>query len=162
MEAARLLMNRGMGLLLAKESESDGFIMRNINKCVLGAGDARLIARGLYRWRAEERALALGERLYSAAVAWKFRPSASAVCSWDAAREAWLDSFAEVIARGGEAGRARTLYRAVRWVVRRRTLGDISSFAQDPVVRILRRIERCIDERRLADERLKSDWKTFN
>ena len=72
MEAARLLMNRGMGLLFAMngergtgngESETGNgkrdFVNRNINKCILGAGDAFLVSRGLYRWRAEERAAAL-------------------------------------------------------------------------------------------------------
>ena len=72
MEAARLMMNRGMGLLFAKrriesaECRIDGssavgrrlsdeqrdFVNRNINKCVLGAGDARLITRRAYAWRA--------------------------------------------------------------------------------------------------------------
>ena len=28
-----------------------GFVARNINKGILGAGDARLIARGRYAWR---------------------------------------------------------------------------------------------------------------
>ncbi|MBO7686768.1 MAG: hypothetical protein J6V72_10315, partial [Kiritimatiellae bacterium] len=72
-EAARMLMNRGAGLVLAAEPERDRrFVVRNINKCVLGAGDARPIARGAYAWRVEDRAAALGEELYSAAVAWKF------------------------------------------------------------------------------------------
>jgi hypothetical protein len=60
-EACRLLLNRGMGLLLAGEKISGDsgeidFILRNLYKAILGAGDAILIAEGQYRWT-------LGERL---------------------------------------------------------------------------------------------------
>ena len=59
-EAARLLLNRGMGLVFAGEYLREGrndpdFIVRNMNKAVLGAGDALLIADGRYRWRGAER-----------------------------------------------------------------------------------------------------------
>ena len=59
-EACRLLLNRGMGLLLAGEQLSDGseisdFTLRNIYKAILGAGDAMLIAGGSYRWQLAER-----------------------------------------------------------------------------------------------------------
>ena len=50
-EACRLLLNRGMGLLLAGEKISSGsadtdFILRNLCKAVLGSGDAVLISEG--------------------------------------------------------------------------------------------------------------------
>ena len=54
-EACRLLLNRGMGLWMAgagiaeKSSDTD-FIMRNIYKAILGAGDAMLIADKKYSW----------------------------------------------------------------------------------------------------------------
>ena len=59
-EACRLLLNRGMGLLLAGEkiandSDETDFILRNIYKAVLGAGDAMMIAEGEYRWSLAER-----------------------------------------------------------------------------------------------------------
>ena len=59
-EACRLLLNRGMGLLLAGEkiandSEETDFILRNIYKAILGAGDAMLIAENSYRWKISER-----------------------------------------------------------------------------------------------------------
>ena len=59
-EACRLLLNRGMGLLLAGEKISENsadtdFILRNIYKAVLGAGDAMMIAEGEYRWQISER-----------------------------------------------------------------------------------------------------------
>ena len=42
-EAVRLLVNRGVGLVLARASADEAFAERNVNKCVLGAGDAVLI-----------------------------------------------------------------------------------------------------------------------
>lgn len=65
-EAARLILNRGMGLvfagerLAAKSSDAD-FIMRNLHKSQLGGGDALLIAAGKYRWSGGERLDALRE-----------------------------------------------------------------------------------------------------
>ena len=59
-EAIRLLLNRGMGLLLAaerlsrKDSDHD-FIVRNMHKSLLGSGDALLLATGRYAWRATDR-----------------------------------------------------------------------------------------------------------
>ena len=59
-EAARLLLNRGMGLMLAGEYLKAGkddadFVVRNLNKAILGCGDAFLLAAGQYRWRGQER-----------------------------------------------------------------------------------------------------------
>ncbi len=59
-EACRLMVNRGMGLLLAGEkivndSEDTDFIMRNIYKAILGAVDAVLIRQGEYCWSLTER-----------------------------------------------------------------------------------------------------------
>ena len=59
-EACRLLLNRGMGLLLAGEkisnnSDDTDFILRNIYKAILGAGDAMLIASHSYCWSINER-----------------------------------------------------------------------------------------------------------
>jgi hypothetical protein len=109
--------------------ESRDFVVRNINKCILGAGDARLIARHAYAWRAEERAKALGDSLYGAAVEWKFRPSETPVCDWEKAREAWLGALADVFGVSGPSGDSRShrsLRNAVRWLVRRRSVGDLA------------------------------------
>ena len=179
MEAARLLMNRGMGLLFAMngergtgngESETGNgkrdFVNRNINKCILGAGDAFLVSRGLYRWRAEERAAALAAQgddgLYARAVEWKFRPGEEPVCDWEAAREAWLDAKVEVFAAVDDTGCRRSLRSAARWLVRRRTLGELGTFGQDPVVRILCKIARHVEDRRPPDAALMRDWQVFN
>ena len=186
MEAARLLMNRGMGLLFAKckiengKCKVDGlpnadcrmsdadidFVNRNINKCILGAGDAFLISRGLYRWRATERADACEaqgfDRLYRAAVEWKFRPSEGPVCDWETAREEWLDAKLNVTAAVDAEGFRRSIRSAARWVVRRRTLGEVATFGMNPVVRILDRVARCVESRSAIPPSLLRDWEIFN
>ena len=180
MEAARLLMNRGMGLLLAAEklrSVADGrhpssdcrlsdvhsFVNRNINKCILGAGDARLIANRRYRWRAPERAEALRDQMYRNAVAWKFRPEESAVCDWSAARDVWRAAYEEVMEIGAREGAlGRSLRQAARWVVRRRTLGAPASFGQNCTVRVLRGVARCVEMRSAIPPSLRRDWEIFN
>lgn len=185
-EAARLLMNRGMGLLFAKckiengKCKVDGlpnadcrmsdadidFVNRNINKCILGAGDAFLISRGLYRWRATERADACEaqgfDRLYRSAVEWKFRPSDVPVCDWETAREEWLDAKLDVTAAVDGEGFRRSVRSAARWVVRRRTLGEIATFGMNPVVRILERVVRCVESRSAIPPSLLRDWEIFN
>ena len=179
MEAARLMMNRGMGLLFAKcriesveckidgssavesrMSDRDGdFVVRNINKCILGAGDARLIARHAYTWRAEDRAKALGDALYSAAVEWKFRPSEAPVCEWEKAREAWLAALDEV---SSASCPGRSVRQAVRWLVRRHTIGDLRTFGMDCTVRVLKSVARRVRERRAPGDALLRDWQIFN
>ena len=186
MEAARLMMNRGMGLLFAKckvesaKCKADGastvesrmsdadraFVNRNINKCILGVGDAFLVSRGLYNWRVEERAAALAAQgdngLYARAVEWKSRPTEEPVCDLETARETWLDGYMEVIAAVGNDDYRRTLRNAARWLVRRRSIGEIRTFALNPVVRILESVKRHICDRAAPDDSLMRDWEIFN
>jgi len=168
MEAARLLMNRGAGLLLALEAgRTDDFIARNINKCILGAGDAFLISRGLYRWRVADRVAALAaqgdDRLYRRAVEWKFRPREEPVCDWETAREVWQGAYLDAISNFFDEGHLRrTLRNAARWLVRRRTVGALATFGQDPVLRVLDGVKRCIDGRLPLTPALKRDWEIFN
>ena len=139
------------------------FVVRNLNKCILGAGDARLVARHAYRWKAPERAEALGDSLYREAVEWKFRPRAEAVCDFETARSAWLSAAEEVFEAGRRAGTlGRSLREGVRWVVRRHTLGDIGSFGEDCTVRVLRRVHRHIRSRIPLNASLRRDWEVFN
>ena len=87
-EACRLLLNRGMGLLLAGEkivenSADTDFILRNINKAILGACDAFLIAEHKYQWHIEERLAEINnsglsadcKKLYAQAVKFKQAPN---------------------------------------------------------------------------------------
>lgn len=170
-EAARLMMNRGAGLLLAAErpvgGDDCGFVRRNVNKCVLGAGDARLIASGRYLWSASARAEALGDALYRRAVEWKFRPGGEGVCDWETARRTWLEALDEVMAAGrapacGRPAGSRSLRDAARWMVRRRRLGELRTLGLDPVVRVLGGIARAVEDRRTMSAGLSQDWKTFN
>ena len=86
-EACRLILNRGMGLLFAGEKIANGsdetdFILRNIYKAILGAGDAMLIAEKMYRWKISERLeliekshmLEIYKNLYREAVEFKRAP----------------------------------------------------------------------------------------
>jgi len=162
MEAARLMMNRGMGMLFAMEGAEKrgaGFVARNINKCVLGVGDARLVARHAYAWRVEDRARALGDELYGSAVEWKFRPQAEPVCSWDAACGYWFKALEEI---SGSEGKCRNLRNAARWLVRRHSVGDLRTFGLDPVVRVLDGVARHLRSRRPPDDALMRDWTVFN
>ena len=172
-EAVRLLVNRGVGLLLAHEQMSaettndqratSNFILRNINKCILGAGDARLIARGGYLWKAEERAAALGEPLYSAAVAWKFRPRKESVCSWEEAQAEWLKAVDEVMSAGRRTGAMRrSVYQTARWIWRRRTVGDLTTLGYGAVVRILLKLAPVVRRRAPLPPSLRRDWEVFN
>ena len=171
-EAVRLLVNRGAGLLLAKEkSEKSGkidvsaaaqtFINRNINKCILGAGDARLIAQHRYKWRIEERAETLGDAIYSRAAEWKLRPQPTAVCDWETARKTWMDAFDEIVATRAKRPR-RSFYNAARWLARRRNIGPLSTFGLAPEVRIVRSMRKTIERRGAFHSSLKKDWMIFN
>ncbi len=167
-EAARLLMNRGMGLELARRrmaelgGRADGFVLRNLNKAALGAGDARLVAEGRYAWRLDEREAALGDAAYSRACAFKRRPSAdpAAVASWDEAYAAWAAAADEVFALRGAELRRRTPYQLARWVARRRTLGALATLGQDCTVRTLDGIRATLAEGVPAS--VERDWEVFN
>ncbi len=121
-EATRLLMNRGSGLLLARErlekseftaADAD-FVRRNIAKAELALGDAVLVAHGLYHWSVRERHRQL-ERLartvrppwieavrqhHAAGVEFKLYPERSV-----AARDALQTSHAAVTALAGQIWR---------------------------------------------------------
>lgn len=170
-EAARLLMNRGMGLVLAARARGGlgtragaDFFLRNVNKAVLGAGDARLIAGGRYAWTLAARVARLGEPAYAAAAAFKLRPSsalpADPDAAWRRAREAWMRSLEAVGLEG-----TRTLREAARWLVRRRTLGPARTLGEDCTARVLRQVRdalaRDIDAVACAPS-LERDWRVFN
>ena len=161
-EAVRLLVNRGAGLLLAKERGDGLFSVRNINKCVLGAFDAKLISDGRYAWKAVDREKAANEELYSKALMWKFRPSDECVCSWEEAREVWLDAADAVVEAGRDGGLGgRTVRNAVRWLRRRGTVGRLSTLGFNPVVRMLEGFSCAIRSRGPFPPGLRRDWEVF-
>ena len=171
MEALRLLMNRGMGLVLAAQKVRDlaapadrAFFVRNLNKAVLGAGDARLLAAGRYAWTLAERVARLDDPDYEAAAAFKLRPTdalaAPPAAAWRQARDCWRRAADEI----GFTGE-RTIRQAARWVVRRRTLGPLATFGQDCTERVLRQVAallaRDVGDVALSPE-LEKDWLVFN
>ena len=199
LEAVRLLVNRGAGLLLAASAargskvpmfasshvpgplsepsnlrtfeplngdESSGFVARNVNKCILGCGDARLIAEGRYRWRATDRADALADDLYRAAVQWKFRPRPEPPCDWEAARKLWLETVdsCEPVNGARSAPFRRSPRAAARWLARRRSLGPapLATLGLDPLVRILRAMRPLVRDRKPFPDSLRRDWEVFN
>ena len=120
-EACRLLLNRGMGLLLAGEkisgnSSDTDFILRNIYKAILGAGDAMLIAEKKYCWKISERQEMIEKsaipeewkNLYREAVDFKHSPNRQKTqdisAFWNMAR----DFFRAAIRHS--AGEAENLY----------------------------------------------------
>ncbi len=77
-EATRLLMNRGSGLLFARErlekreftaADAD-FVRRNLAKMELALGDAVLVAHGLYHWSVRERHRHLERLARTASPSW--------------------------------------------------------------------------------------------
>jgi hypothetical protein len=112
MEGMRLLMNRGMGLILAGEHLRDhssdySFILRNMNKAVLGGMDAVLIVSKRYKWRLEERLSEVKDLvsdvklpdyfvdMYSKACSFKLKPTGDMPDDpfehWNTIREFWCD-----------------------------------------------------------------------
>jgi hypothetical protein len=85
-EAARLLLNRGAGLLFARQRANDpaeaDFVRRNLHKAALGCGDAILIVHHDYHTIGTERLAALRKYHeaswlvpeYEAALAFKYAP----------------------------------------------------------------------------------------
>lgn len=172
-EAARLLMNRGMGLELARRrlaangGRADAFVLRNLNKAVLGAGDARLVAEGRYAWRLDDREDALGDAAYSEACAFKRRPADGAAATgaalppaWDAAYAAWREAADALFARRGRELRRRSLRELARWAVRRRTVGPLPTLGMDCTVRVLERIRATLADG--VPPSVGRDWEVFN
>ena len=167
-EAARLLMNRGMGLEFARRhiasagGTADGFARRNLNKAVLGAGDARLVAERRYAWRLDDREAALGDAAYSKACEYKRQPTdaPSAVAGWDEAFAAWKASADALFALRGRELRRRSPRQLARWVVRRRTVGDLSTLGMDCTVRVLERIRATLADG--VPPSVERDWEVFN
>ena len=135
-EATRYLVNRGMGLLLARGRGEGDFAKVNVNKAVLGAGDAILVSEGRYAWDIRERARRLANPLYDRAVAFKLHPVGE-VASWDEAAQLWREAVDRVFTARGRDVRRRKLRHALRWLKRRRTVGSLGTFGMDTLTRIL-------------------------
>ena len=170
-EAARLLLNRGMGLLFAANrllagSKDSDFIVRNLNKAVLGGGDAVLIAAGLYRWNGLERTEALANHCrnqklpddfaeaYARAYRFKIEPrvssDAATLENWRKCREFYFTAFAAAVGIPNDAADAvrrdalrkkakneRSLKNFLRWLVRMRSVRTPNRLFDAPLITVL-------------------------
>ena len=101
-EGARLLLNRGAGLLFARQRRDDpaqaDFVRRNIHKAALGCGDAILVVHHEYRRTGTERLEALRKYheaswlvpAYQAALEFKYNPAPGPAPDWDHMLDCWL------------------------------------------------------------------------
>ena len=163
-EATRYLVNRGMGLLLARGCAKGDFAKVNVNKAVLGAGDAILVSEGRYAWEVQERAKRLADPLYDRAVAFKLHPVGD-VASWDEAAKMWRDAVDRVFATRGRDVRRRKIRYALRWLKRRKTIGSLNTFGMDALTRILLPMRQLMNEGRggrpIPSDMMKA-WEIFN
>lgn len=170
-EAARLFLNRGMGLVLSgehisRQSDDADFIVRNLNKAILGSGDALLLAAGLYRWSATERQAAfagyvqragLPEKYatrYEQALRYKSAPDPvlpdDPQAAWQDVREFFLDAVrraaevpADADARAVSSGlsrraaKERSVKNLLRWARRTGKLRCPATWCDAPVVTLL-------------------------
>ena len=173
-EAARLLLNRGMGLLLAGECLAAGkddpdFIVRNMHKAALGAGDALLLAAGLYRWRGADRLTAFADyaaaealpeeyaALYEEAFRYKLEPKpvlpADPVARWRQCRAFYLDAVRRAAGTGSgasaeetaaglsrRAAGERSFANLLRWLRRTRKMRFPAGAFDAPVVTVLSKL----------------------
>ena len=170
-EAARLLLNRGMGLVFAGERLHAGdpdadFIVRNMNKALLGAGDALLIASGEYRWRGPERLEHFRSRaaqedlpaeyvtLYEKAFRYKLEPlpvlPEDPGSEWRKCRGFYLDAVRRVAGARNDgdvpcglsrrAAKEGSLKELLRWARRTFGLRPGPAMFEPPVVTLLGRV----------------------
>ncbi len=163
-EATRYLVNRGMGLLMARRGGETVFSRVNVNKAILGAGDAMLVAEGRYDWDIRRRAAALASPSYDRAVAFKFKP-VGAVASWEDAAKIWIDAVDAVISTRRRDIFRRSVRQTLRWLKRRHTFGDPKTFGMDALTRILLPMRALVSEGRFGQPipgEMMKDWEVFN
>ena len=173
-EAVRLLLNRGMGLVFAGEkllgdASDEDFIVRNMNKAVLGSGDALLLAAGQYRWSGQERVRAFADyananglaeefsAAYSAAFQYKLEPDPvlppAPLERWKFCRRFYLEAVRlvagadqhgqpDAVGRrlSARASSERSIRHLLRWLLGARSLRPLSCLFDEPVVTALARL----------------------
>jgi len=190
-EACRLLLNRGMGLLLAGEkiaerSTATDFILRNINKAILGAGDAFLIAEKLYKWNITERLNEINnsnlssecKKLYAQAVEFKKTPHRNTPQDLPALWAAVRDIFKEcmelicgencsgIYLKSKKSGEI-SLKNLIKYCVKSRTLPlpNWQYYAMPPVSVLAEDVYQALDNMQLKaidQSKLYRQWLIFN
>ena len=190
-EACRLLLNRGMGLLLAGEkmSRNSGdtdFILRNINKAILGMGDALLIAQKNYKWKMGERLTAIRsmnlpeelKQLYSMAVEFKKsphrEPGQDMDLLWSDVREMFRKCMREICGEyytelylGCKESGETSLKNLIKYCIRLRRIpaADWRKFTMPAVAALLPELDGALKkmpEEQICDSKLYQQWLIFN
>ena len=189
-EAARLLLNRGAGLLFARQRADDpaeaDFVRRNLHKAALGCGDAILIVHHDYRGTGTERLEALRKYYeaswlipaYEAALTFKYAPGPGKMPDYAQLLDCWTRTVTLVATeitrriasadahfsacRIAEAG-PRSLKSMILSLCSARILPSLlSPLAVHPRVKLLRLITACLlDPGRETDTFIRL-WKRYN
>ena len=189
-EGARLLLNRGAGLLFARQRSNDpsqaDFVRRNIHKAALGCGDAILVVHHDYRRTGSERLEALGKYheaswlvpAYRAALDFKYTPGSGPEPSWDYLLDCWLRSVTlvavEVTGRIASADAlfsaadiARCAPRSLKSLLLslhsvHQWSGLLSPLAVHPRVKLLRLLTECLLDPSHPDGAFMKLWARYN
>jgi len=189
-EGARLLLNRGAGLLFARQRRNDpsqaDFIRRNIHKAALGCGDAILVVHHDYRRTGSERLEALRKYheaswlvpSYQAALDFKYTPTPGPAPDWDHMLDCWLRTVTLVAVEvTGKIASADALFSATE-IARcaPRSLksllhslhsahhwsGLLSPLAVHPRVKLLRLLTQCLLDPTHPDGAFMKLWARYN
>ena len=177
-EAVRLLMNRGMGLVFAgdrlnRQDRDADFIVRNMNKTMLGCGDATLLAAGRYCWSGTERCAAFADYVreqrmpeefgafYADAFRYKLEPvpvlPEDPFRRWRECRRFYLDTVRRVSGAGPDADAdetvrglrrraagARSFRNFLRWMIKARSPKPLSRMSDAPEATVLEMLFRLL------------------
>ena len=189
-EAARLLLNRGAGLLFARQRASDpaeaDFVRRNLHKAALGCGDAILVVHHDYRPTGTERLDALRNyheaswliSSYEDALAFKYAPCAGKEPDYAHILDCWLRTMALVATeitrhiassdalfaacRIADAG-PRSLKSMILSLCSARILPELLfPLAVHPRVKLLRLLTVCLENPEHETETFIRLWKRYN
>ena len=192
-EACRLLLNRGMGLLLAGEkifnsADDMDFILRNINKAILGVCDAYLIARHSYCWKISDRLAAINDsalpdcckKFYAQAVEFKKSPSRTLPqdlpALWCAVRDMFLSCVKDICGESCEDIYLKcrdqgilSLKNYIKYCVKNRTLplADWQYYTMPPTALLANSVYRALSDmpqscRVVTESKLYRQWLIFN
>ncbi len=189
-EAARLLLNRGAGLLFARQRASDpneaDFVRRNLHKAALGCGDAILVVHHDYRRTGTERLEALRKYYeaswlipaYEAALAFKYAPGTREAPDYAQLLDCWFRTMALVATeitrhiassdahfsacRIADAG-PRSLKSMILSLCSAPVLPELlSPLAVHPRVKLLRLLTTCLENPEHETDTFIRLWKRYN
>ena len=189
-EAARLLLNRGAGLLFARQRASDSgqadFVRRTLHKAALGCGDAILVVHHDYRRTGTERLEALRKyyeaswliSAYEAALAFKYAPGTGGTPDYAHLLDCWFRTMALVATeitrhiassdahfsacRIADAG-PRSLKSMILSLCSAPVLPELlCPLAVHPRVKLLRLLVTCLEDPEHETETFIRLWKRYN